>query len=119
MRLSLILLIVGGLNWGSVGLLGKDLVVALLGRGTATKAVYGLVGLAALYVGLRLFGFVEAFENNGANANGLMNNANMNSLLNSPNMNAAMNANNANNDMTEGFYACKDGQDEGGKPCNA
>ncbi len=62
MRLSLILLVVGGLNWGSVGLLGKDLVAAALGRGPAAKAVYVAVGLAALYVGARLFGFVEGFE---------------------------------------------------------
>lgn len=62
MRLSLILLIVGGLNWGSVGLLGKDLVAAALGRGPAAKAIYVAVGLAALFVGARLFGFVEGFE---------------------------------------------------------
>ena len=61
MRISLILLVVGGLNWGSVGLLGKDLVAAAVGRGTAGKAVYVAVGLAALYVGARLFGFVEGF----------------------------------------------------------
>jgi uncharacterized membrane protein YuzA (DUF378 family) len=62
MRLSVILLVVGGLNWGSIGLTGKDLVAGLLGRGTATKAIYVAVGLAALFVGLRLFGFVEGFE---------------------------------------------------------
>ncbi len=64
MRLSLILLVIGGLNWGSVGLLGKDLVAAAVGRGTAGKAIYVAVGLAAVFVGLRLFGFVEGFEAN-------------------------------------------------------
>jgi uncharacterized membrane protein YuzA (DUF378 family) len=63
-RIALLLLVVGGLNWGSVGLLGKDLVVMLLGRGAASKAVYVLVGLAALFVGLRMFGFAEGFEDN-------------------------------------------------------
>lgn len=106
MRLSLILLVVGGLNWGAVGLLGKDFVIALLGRGAAAKAVYALVGLAAIFVGLRLFGFVEAFENNN-NAN-----RNMNTMNNATNMN------NANN-VAEGFYACKDGKDDEGKPCTA
>ena len=67
MRLSVILLVVGGLNWGSIGLTGKDLVAGLLGRGTATKAIYVAVGLAAVFVGLRLFGFVEGFESTGAN----------------------------------------------------
>jgi uncharacterized membrane protein YuzA (DUF378 family) len=61
MRLALILLVVGGLNWGSVGLLGKDLVAAAVGRGAAAKAIYVAVGLAALFVGARLFGFVEGF----------------------------------------------------------
>lgn len=43
-----ILLIVGGLNWGLVGLGGEDWnVVALLGEGLA-RVVYVLVGLAAI-----------------------------------------------------------------------
>jgi uncharacterized protein len=62
-RIALILLVIGGLNWGSIGLLGKDLVVALLGKGNATKAVYMLVGLAAVFIGLKMFGFMEGFEN--------------------------------------------------------
>ncbi len=45
-----ILLIVGGLNWGLVGLLNFDLVATLLGDGTMlAKAVYVLVGLSAVY----------------------------------------------------------------------
>ena len=44
------LLIVGGLNWGAVGLAQFDLVAALLGDGTTgARTVYVLVGLAALY----------------------------------------------------------------------
>lgn len=97
LRLSVFLLIVGGLNWGAVGLMGKDLVAAALGRGTAAKAVYVLVGLAAVYVGLRFFGLMEGF----ANANG-MNNAGMA---------------NVGVGMREGFSACKDGMDEKGEPC--
>ncbi len=47
---ALILLIVGALNWGLIGAIGVDLVAALFGNGTlATRAVYLLVGLAALY----------------------------------------------------------------------
>jgi len=64
MRLSVLLLIVGGLNWGSVGLLGKDLVAGLLGaRSTATRAIYVAVGLAAAYVAASYFGVLEGFEN--------------------------------------------------------
>lgn len=44
------LIVVGGLNWGLVGLLGFDLVAALLGEmSVASRAVYALVGLSALY----------------------------------------------------------------------
>jgi len=45
-----VLLIVGGLNWGLVGLLHFDLVAKLLGDATLlSRIVYVLVGLAALY----------------------------------------------------------------------
>lgn len=47
---ALVLVIVGGLNWGLVGLLNLDLVAALFGAGSLlAKIVYILVGLAALY----------------------------------------------------------------------
>lgn len=44
-----ILLIVGGINWGLVGAFNYNLVTSLLGDGTMTKVVYGLVGVSALY----------------------------------------------------------------------
>lgn len=45
-----VLLVIGGLNWGLVGLFGFDLVAALLGPASgASRAVYALVGLAAVY----------------------------------------------------------------------
>jgi len=45
-----VLLIIGGLNWGLVGLFGVDLVATLLGAGTgAARLVYILVGLAAVF----------------------------------------------------------------------
>ena len=48
--ITLVLLIVGGLNWGLVGLFGFDLVAALFGDGSAfSRIVYILVGLAALW----------------------------------------------------------------------
>ncbi len=49
-----VLLVVGGLNWGVVALTGSDLVGAVLGNLTpASRAVYILVGLAALYQALQ------------------------------------------------------------------
>ena len=52
--IAMVLLIVGGLNWGLVGLFNFDLVAALFGgtvgtHSTLSRIVYGLVGLAALY----------------------------------------------------------------------
>lgn len=48
--LAMVLMIVGGINWGLVGLMNIDLVAAVFGDGsTAARVVYALVGLAALY----------------------------------------------------------------------
>ena len=47
--IALILLIVGGLNWGLVGLFNFDLVAAIFGVSIITNIVYTLVGVAALW----------------------------------------------------------------------
>lgn len=48
--IAMILLIVGGLNWGLVGAFDFDLVAAIFGPMTLlSRLVYVLVGLAALY----------------------------------------------------------------------
>jgi uncharacterized protein len=48
------LVVVGGVNWGLVSVANLDLVATAFGlrfgeRSAATRAVYGLVGLSALY----------------------------------------------------------------------
>jgi uncharacterized membrane protein YuzA (DUF378 family) len=49
--ISIILVIVGGLNWGLVGLFNFDLVAAIFGAmSSLSKIVYVLVGLAAVYI---------------------------------------------------------------------
>jgi hypothetical protein len=49
--IALVLVIVGGLNWGLVGLFDLDLVAALFGVGSIlAKIVYVLVGLSALWL---------------------------------------------------------------------
>lgn len=50
-RVALIIAIIGGLNWGSIGIFGLDLVAfAFGGSSTAlSRVVYTLVGLAALW----------------------------------------------------------------------
>ena len=53
--LAATLLVVGGLNWGLVGLAKFDLVAWIFGgmdfgeTNAATRVIYGLVGLAAVY----------------------------------------------------------------------
>lgn len=48
--LTLVLLIVGGLNWFLVGLAGFDLVAAIFGEmSSLSRIVYVLVGLSALW----------------------------------------------------------------------
>jgi uncharacterized protein len=44
-----VLVILGALNWGAVGILQVDLVAKLLGEmTTATRVIYGLIGVAGL-----------------------------------------------------------------------
>lgn len=45
---SLVLLIIGGINWGLIGFFKFDLVQAIFGG--AAPFIYAIVGLAALYV---------------------------------------------------------------------
>jgi uncharacterized membrane protein YuzA (DUF378 family) len=58
--LAAVLTIVGGLNWGLVGLFKFDLVAAIFGGmqfgevNVASRIVYTLVGLSALYLASQL-----------------------------------------------------------------
>ena len=55
-KATLGLLIVGGLNWGLVGLFGFDLVAALFGEmSLLSRIVYTLVGASALWQLIPLF----------------------------------------------------------------
>jgi uncharacterized membrane protein YuzA (DUF378 family) len=52
--IAAVLLVIGGINWGVVGLTGSDIVGSLLGDlSPASRLVYLLVGLAALYQALQ------------------------------------------------------------------
>ena len=59
--LTLVLVIVGGLNWGLVGLFDLDLVAAIFGAGSVvSRLVYVLVGLSALWQMVPLMSAVRA-----------------------------------------------------------
>ena len=53
--IAIILLVIGGINWGLVGAFNYNVVTTLLGDGsTMTRAVYALVGLGALYEAFKM-----------------------------------------------------------------
>lgn len=58
---SLVLLVIGGLNWGLVGLFDYNLVDSAFGAGsTLARVVYVLVGVAALWT---VVSMVSGFSN--------------------------------------------------------
>jgi uncharacterized protein len=66
--LALVLTIVGGLNWGLVGLFRFDLVAAIFGgmefgeTNLASRIVYTTVGLSAIYLAGRIRALVGSWE---------------------------------------------------------
>ena len=56
-KIALILAIIGGLNWGSIGIFGFDLVAFLFGGSSSaiSRVVYTLVGLAGIWCITLLF----------------------------------------------------------------
>jgi uncharacterized protein len=48
--IAMVITVIGGLNWGLVGLINYDLIAALFGtQSPAARVLYVVVGLAALY----------------------------------------------------------------------
>ena len=69
-KIALTLLVIGGLNWGSVGLFRFDLVAFACG-GSATvlaRIIYSLVGLSALWCITLLFRQSESGGHRSAQA---------------------------------------------------
>ena len=56
-KIALAVLIIGGLNWGSVGIFQFDLVAFIFGgqSGVVSRIIYILVGLAAVWCVTLLF----------------------------------------------------------------
>ncbi len=49
-RIALIIMIIGGLNWGSIGLFNTDLVALVFGDGSVVaRIVYTLVAISAVW----------------------------------------------------------------------
>ncbi len=69
--LSLILIIIGALNWGLIGLFQLDLVGAIFGgmSGVASRIIYTLVGLAGLW-GITILMRRDHIRNEGRESSG-------------------------------------------------
>jgi len=65
-RIALVLAIIGGLNWGSVGIFRFDLVAALFGgqTGGLARVIYALIGLSAIWCVSMLFRERSVADNN-------------------------------------------------------
>ena len=63
-KIALILAIIGGLNWGSIGIFGFDVVAFLVGGSTSalSRVVYTLLGLAAIWCISLLFRETDPVE---------------------------------------------------------
>ena len=63
-RICLALTIIGGINWGSIGLFGFDCVAFLFGgqMSTISRVIYTLVGLAGIWCITMLFRETEPME---------------------------------------------------------
>lgn len=48
--ITFILVVIGGLNWGLVGIANFNLVTTVFGEGTLTNIIYELVGISAIYM---------------------------------------------------------------------
>lgn len=57
---AIVVLIIGGLNWGLFGLFGFDLIRFIFGEMTlVSRVIYVLVGLAAVYEIFASFGLMK------------------------------------------------------------
>jgi len=64
-----VLLVIGGLNWGLVGTAHFDLVATIFGAGSVlARAVYVLVGVAAVYQAISLKGIQKRWNVSTATA---------------------------------------------------
>ena len=66
-KIALTLTIIGGLNWGSIGIFGFDIVAFLFGGANSalSRVVYTLVGLGAIWCISLLFRETDPVEDRG------------------------------------------------------
>ncbi len=58
--IAMVLVIIGGLNWGAIGISGFDMIAAVFGDMTiASRFIYVLIGIAAVYLAAILVNLVR------------------------------------------------------------
>ena len=60
--ITLILVIIGGLNWGLVGLFNFNLVTTIFGENIVSSIIFVIVGLSALYLAIGAGSFSKRGE---------------------------------------------------------
>jgi len=59
--ISMVLVVIGAINWGLIGLFNFDLVATIFGTMSAvTRVIYTLVGLGGLYIIIGTFSMEES-----------------------------------------------------------
>ncbi|MEI8194471.1 MAG: DUF378 domain-containing protein [Phycisphaerae bacterium] len=58
---TIVLVIIGALNWGLIGVAHVNLVMVLFGDTVVSSLIYALVGLSGLYLAIRLLARPEPF----------------------------------------------------------
>jgi len=58
-NITKLILIIGGLNWGLIGLVNKNYIELLFGNGQILNSLYIIIGLVALYVLYNIFIYRE------------------------------------------------------------
>lgn len=53
--IAIILVIIGGINWGLIGIANTNLVASILYNSNIENIVYDLVGLSAIYIAYTRF----------------------------------------------------------------
>jgi uncharacterized membrane protein YuzA (DUF378 family) len=58
----IVLMIIGGLNWGILGIFDVNVVASIFGEGIISRIIYILVGISAVYLAILSMSLVKRGE---------------------------------------------------------
>ncbi len=53
--IALIIVLIGGINWGLIGLINLNIITAIFGFGMFSRLIFIIVGVAAVYLAYELY----------------------------------------------------------------